>query len=95
MKKRLCALALLAAMTFSANGQTINGHEYVDLGLSVVWATCNVGAESPEDYGDYYAWGETQTKPSYDISNCETWKKDIGDIENTNRDVAHVKWGGT
>lgn len=36
-----------------------NGHEYVDLGLSVKWATCNLGANSPEDYGDYYAWGET------------------------------------
>ena len=36
-----------------------NKHEYVDLGLSVNWATCNVGAEKPEEYGDYYAWGET------------------------------------
>lgn len=35
-------------------------HEYVDLGLSVKWATCNVGAEKPEDYGDYFAWGETE-----------------------------------
>ena len=35
----------------------INGHDYVDLGLSVLWATCNVGAEKAEEYGDYYAWG--------------------------------------
>lgn len=35
------------------------GHEYVDLGLSVKWATCNVGADSPEEPGKYYAWGET------------------------------------
>ena len=35
------------------------GHEYVDLGLSVKWATMNVGASSPEDYGNYYSWGET------------------------------------
>ena len=42
-----------------------NGHEYVDLGLSVKWATCNVGASKPEGYGDYYAWGETSTKSSY------------------------------
>lgn len=35
------------------------GHEYVDLGLSVKWATCNVGADNPEDYGLYFAWGET------------------------------------
>ena len=36
-----------------------NGHEYVDLGLSVKWATCNIGASSPEEYGLYFAWGET------------------------------------
>lgn len=48
---------------------TINGHEWVDLGLSVKWATCNVGADSPGDYGGYYAWGETRTKSSYDWSN--------------------------
>ena len=46
----------------------IQSHEYVDLGLSVKWATCNVGASSPEDYGDYYAWGETETKSTYDWS---------------------------
>ena len=40
-------------------------HEYVDLGLSVKWATCNVGADSPEEYGDYFAWGETETKETY------------------------------
>ena len=37
----------------------------VDLGLSVKWATCNVGATSPEEYGNYYAWGETTTKATY------------------------------
>ncbi|MCD8312741.1 MAG: leucine-rich repeat protein [Bacteroidales bacterium] len=51
---------------------TINGHEYIDLGLSVKWATCNVGASSPSDCGDYFAWGETSTKSSYDIDNCIT-----------------------
>ena len=45
-----------------------NGHEWVDLGLSVKWATCNVGASSPEDYGDYFAWGETEPKEVYDGS---------------------------
>ena len=39
--------------------------EAIDLGLSVKWATCNLGAEQPEDYGEYYAWGETETKSSY------------------------------
>lgn len=50
--------------TPSGGGNT-NGHEYVDLGLSIKWATCNVGASKPEDYGDYYAWGETVTKSDY------------------------------
>lgn len=43
--------------------------EYVDLGLSVKWATCNVGADKPEDYGDYYAWGELEPKESYTWEN--------------------------
>lgn len=54
----------------SSGGGTYNGHDYVDLGLpsGTLWATCNVGAESPEEYGDYYAWGETQLKETYDWS---------------------------
>ena len=43
-----------------------NGHEYVDLGLSVKWATCNIGAYKPEDYGGYFAWGERTPKETYD-----------------------------
>ena len=45
-----------------------NGHEYVDLGLSVKWATCNVGANAPEEYGDYFAWGEVKPKTEYNWS---------------------------
>ena len=43
------------------------GHDYVDLGLpsGMLWATCNVGASKPEEYGDYYAWGETEPKTRY------------------------------
>ena len=44
-------------------------NEYVDLGLSVKWATCNVGADSPYEYGENYAWGEVETKDSYEWSN--------------------------
>ena len=58
--------------TASSNQETStgkeNGHEWVDLGLSVKWATCNVGASSPSAYGDYYAWGETSTKSDYSWS---------------------------
>ena len=46
---------------------TYNGHTYVDLGLpsGTLWATCNVGATTPEGYGDYFAWGETEPKDYY------------------------------
>ena len=40
-------------------------HEAVDLGLSVKWAHCNLGASKEEEYGDYYAWGEIETKEDY------------------------------
>lgn len=61
-------------------GGDLNVHEYVDLGLpsGTLWATCNVGADTPEDYGDYFAWGETQTKSTYIWSN---YKYCIGDYD--------------
>ena len=54
-------------------GGTYNVHEYVDLGLpsGTLWATCNVGATSPEGYGDYFAWGETTPKDTY---NWDTYR---------------------
>ena len=54
-------------VTFTTSGGG-GSHAYVDLGLpsGTLWATCNVGADNPEDYGDYFAWGETQPKDTYD-----------------------------
>ena len=73
----------------------LNGHEWVDLGLSVLWATCNVGASSPSDYGNYYAWGETKTKSSYTEDNSRTYKVEMGDISgNPSYDAATANWGG-
>ena len=46
-----------------------NGHEWIDLGLSVKWAVCNLGANSPEESGDFFAWGETSPKLSYQERN--------------------------
>lgn len=78
-------------------------HKYVDLGLSVKWATCNVGASSPEDYGDYFAWGETETKEVYIETTYMPAKKILGikcyidtskNISGTQYDAAHAKWGG-
>ncbi|MBQ3681444.1 MAG: hypothetical protein IJJ78_08560, partial [Paludibacteraceae bacterium] len=54
------------SITFT-NPYLENGREYVDLGLTsgTKWATMNIGAENPQDYGGYYAWGETITKETY------------------------------
>ena len=83
-----------------------NGHEYVDLGLSVKWATCNVGASKPEEYGDYFAWGETQPKDYYDWSTYKwcngspTVTKYCTDVDNKTTlelsdDAARANWGGS
>ena len=57
----------LDSVSLSVDKAPIQGLEYVDLGLpsGTLWATCNVGANKPEDYGNYYAWGETGTKNTY------------------------------
>jgi len=88
---------------------TENGHDYVDLGLTsgTKWATCNVGASNPQDYGNYYAWGETTTKETYDGSTykygskydgyykptkyCDTDTKTTLDLSD---DAAAANWGG-
>lgn len=51
------------------NGK-LKGHEWINLGLpsGLKWATCNVGASTPEEFGDYFAWGETKSKKTYDWS---------------------------
>ena len=76
----------------------------IDLGLpsGTKWACCNVGADKPEAYGGYYAWGETEEKSTYDWStyiHCDGSANtchDLGsDIAGTQYDVAHVKWGGS
>ncbi|MBQ7967382.1 MAG: hypothetical protein IJ290_05640 [Bacteroidaceae bacterium] len=90
-----------------------NHPHMIDLGLpsGTKWACCNVGADVPEGYGGYYAWGETEEKNSYTL---ETYKYYLGDlngdgwycdeeewlnigsnISGTSYDVAHVKWGGS
>ncbi len=65
-----CATLLFAACDkdnepLKQNDPANDTKESVDLGLSVKWATCNVGATKPTEYGNYYAWGETKTKSDY------------------------------
>lgn len=72
----------------------------IDLGLSVRWASFNVGATKPEEYGNYYAWGEIEPKLQYDYetyigySSDELFWGNMADTYGTSKDVAHVKWGG-
>jgi uncharacterized protein (TIGR02145 family) len=56
--------------TVCFRGEALHEDDYVDLGLpsGLLWATCNVGAYTPEEYGDYFAWGETQPKDTYNWS---------------------------
>ena len=111
---KLCLLFILSTMFVSisyAQTNVIDGHEYVDMGLpsGTLWATCNIGAESSTDFGDYFAWGETEPKEEYTNENYkffEGYKEipgvayymlctNIGEnICGTVYDAARVKWGG-
>lgn len=83
-----------------ASEPTLTPGQVVDLGLSVYWASCNLGAESPEEFGNYYAWGETSpkskfTQDNYTYFNTSTTQyTDIGDnIAGTEYDAATVNLG--
>ena len=83
-----------------ASDPTVTAGQVVDLGLSVYWASCNLGAEKPEEFGNYYAWGETKTKSNYTQKNYSyynantTQYTDIGsDISGTQYDAATVNLG--
>ncbi len=76
----------------------VKGHEYMDLCLpsGVKWATCNVGALSPGDFGDYFAWGQTYDKSCYAPWNIITDDKNSEEISgNPNKDAATANWGGS
>lgn len=73
----------------------------------IKWASCNIGATKPEEYGDYYAWGEIEEKKSFlpetylyykyvseDTDDNQNWINIGSEISGTEYDVAHVKWGG-
>lgn len=72
-------------------------YEAVDLGLSVKWANENIGATSPANYGNYYAWGEIASKSTYTMLNSVTFgDSSLGDISgNADYDAATANWGGS
>jgi hypothetical protein len=86
----------VANKVFGQSGQ-LNGRDYVDLGLSVKWATCNIGSDTPEGFGDYFAWGETKPKRVYDSDSYIFNFQDYPDmiVLPANADVAASfwKWG--
>ena len=95
MKRQTMFIALSLATIACVAQNKVNGHEYVDLGLSVKWATCNIGASKASDYGDYIAWGESAPKSSYTADNCVTSGKEISDFSgNATYDAARKLWGG-
>ena len=93
----LCVIVGLFAHHEKETGSvsTVNGHEFVDLGLSVKWATCNVGAASAEEFGEYFAWGKTSSDTIYVIETCDTRGMCLEDIAGDSIfDVARASWGG-
>lgn len=108
-----CAVLFNSCTTDSSEEQSSGAAEdfpskAVDLGLpsGIKWASCNIGATKPEDYGDYYAWGEIEEKKSFlpetylyykyvseDTDDNQNWINIGSEIIGTEYDVAHVKWG--
>lgn len=85
------------------DGTTENGYAYIDLGLSVKWATMNIGARTPEDYGDYFAWGEVEPRLvfgswcTYKFCDAVLTKYTANDnkiVLELEDDAAHINWGG-
>lgn len=80
---------------------TVTAGQVVDLGLSIYWASCNLGAEKPEESGEYYAWGETKPKNTYTDKNYSYYDNNLKqyinigeDIGGTQYDAATVNLGG-
>ena len=97
------------SVTFGMSGDTdkYNGYEYVDLGLpsGLKWATCNIGADAPEKYGDFYEWAETEPRDRYGKGNkyssdgsslkySKYNKDDNKTLLDPEDDVAHMKMRG-
>ena len=94
--------AAVDSITFSEQKpekDVANGYDYVDLGLTsgALWATCNLGADKPEEYGDYFAWGELKHKYRYEMNNYvgnASGKYDVYNILELEDDVVYKKMGG-
>ena len=92
MKKIIKLFVMAALLMAGSRSFAQNNHEYVDLGLpsGTLWATCNVGATTPEGYGDYFAWGETKPKRIY---NWSTYKYCNGGGDQLTKYCSTFKYG--
>ncbi len=74
---------------------TINGYEWVDLGLNVKWATHNIGATTPEEYGSYFSWGESEAKEDF-TPKASTTMEDVAEYSgDATYDAATANWKGS
>ena len=105
MKKFInyCYLAIIAIVMMACGGISPeldqlsgeeNGHGYMDLGLSVMWAQVNMGADVVGEYGDFYAWGETEPKDYFSYDNYKYCKREgtAYNILNTAQTLLQVRW---
>lgn len=94
MKKTLLTLLWFVNLGISAQN-VINGHEYVDLGLpsGTKWATCNVGAKTPNNYGSFYGWGEINNMTDQNTRRRNGRKCSVDISGNPRYDVATAEWG--
>ncbi len=98
--KKLLVIAFVAMLSSCGNAtgeksNTHDGHEYVDLGLSVKWATCNVGADSPDEPGYHFVWGEIGSSECGSYSTKHIYDLELTDIAGDKaHDAAAANWGG-
>jgi hypothetical protein len=78
--------SIIVSEPMTSSGVVVSNDEFVDLGLSVMWARCNLGASSPQESGGYYAWGEMDEKVEYSEENY-SFQSGRSDISNTRYDV--------
>lgn len=88
---RVVLISVLSVLYMCSYAQTPDSSQAVDLGLSVKWAGYNIGAVSPEAYGDYFAWGETSPKEVYDL---DTYRYCRGSYESMTK-YCYQDWHGT
>ncbi len=96
--KTTCSNSCEGIATGKSTTGSINGHDYVDLGLSVLWATYNIGAKKFYSFGDYFAFADTNGKIVGDNSIDDTYYNQLGlkegiCIAGTSKDIAFTKWG--